>query len=230
MTTVIKILGIAGSPRKGATEYAVQEALRAAAEVPGIVTEFYTVRGKKIAYCNHCDHCRRHRTTCIIRDDMDEVYELVAEADGFIIGSPVYNMNTTAQLQALLNRTRAARFIYPGAWKNKVGGAIAVGGTRHGGQETALLTILNFYYARQVIAVGGAFGGYAGGTIWSRDNRKTGAQEDEVGMATVLGLGRRVAEIARIVKLGKLSVEELQSQLGEPLPLEQQPVVEDYNV
>ena len=41
-----KILGICGSPRKGATEYAVREALKSAEEIPGITTEFWSVRGK----------------------------------------------------------------------------------------------------------------------------------------------------------------------------------------
>lgn len=42
-----KILGICGSPRKGATEYAVLEALKEAETIPGIETEYWSVRGKK---------------------------------------------------------------------------------------------------------------------------------------------------------------------------------------
>lgn len=42
-----KILGICGSPRKGATEYALMEALKEVENVPGLETDYWSVRGKK---------------------------------------------------------------------------------------------------------------------------------------------------------------------------------------
>ena len=43
MTTEVKILGCAWSPRHGNTEIQVQEALQAAAEIPGVTPEFYSI-------------------------------------------------------------------------------------------------------------------------------------------------------------------------------------------
>lgn len=200
---MVKILGVSGSPRKGATEYAVQEALKAAQEIPGVTTTFWGVRGKKIAYCVHCDRCIRHKTMCHIQDDLKELEALVLEADGFIIGSPVYDMGITAQLTACFNRLRPIYLVHPGVLKNKVGGGITLGGTRHGGQETALLPILNFFLMHEMLACGGVGGCYSGGTVWTRDLKAKGAMEDQVGMNTVVGLGRAVAEAAVVAALGR---------------------------
>lgn len=66
-----KILGICGSPRKGATEYAVLEALKEAETIPGIETEYWSVRGK-ISPCVHCDACIR-KETMYYKDDIQEL-------------------------------------------------------------------------------------------------------------------------------------------------------------
>ncbi|WP_227764897.1 flavodoxin family protein [Zhaonella formicivorans] len=209
-----KILGICGSVRKGATEHAVREALKAAEKIPGIETEFWTVRGKKIGYCVHCDRCIRDKTMCVIQDDLKELENLVLEADGFIIGSPVYDMNISAQLTAVFNRLRPIYLVHPGVLKNKVGGAIATGGTRHGGQEFALQAILNFYIMHEMLACGGLGGCYNGGKIWSKDMKAQGAIDDAVGMDTVRRLGRGVAEAAIVTALGRKEWREKAKELN----------------
>lgn len=69
------IIGICGSPRNGATEYVLKEALNML-EAKGFQTKFFTVRDKKIGFCIHCDHCLTHKE-CIIKDDMNIVYSLL---------------------------------------------------------------------------------------------------------------------------------------------------------
>lgn len=200
---MVKILGICGSPRVGATEYAVKAALEAAAKYPDVVTEYWSVRGKKIGYCVHCDTCVKKKQMCHIEDDVKQLEELFLEADGIIIGSPVYDMNITAQLAACFNRLRPMYIVHPGKLKNKVGGALVTAGTRHGGQETALSAIINFFLMYEFLVTGGAGGCYNGGTIWSKDNKAQGAIDDVVGMNTVLGVGRAVAEAAIVTKKGR---------------------------
>lgn len=221
---MVKILGICGSPRHGATEYAVQEALKAAEEtVPGIETEYWSIRGKKIGNCVHCDACIRNHTMCIIKDDLQELETKILEADGFIIGSPVYDMNITAQLTALFNRLRPIYLVHAGKLQNKVGAAITTGGTRYGGQELAKLPIINFYLMHEMLVTGGLGGCYIGGTIWSKDRKAKGAEEDIVGMDTVRRLGQGVAEAVMVSKYGldKWNQEKinLEIQLDEKSPI-----------
>jgi len=204
---MVKILGVSGSPRKSGTEYMVQEALRAAEEIPGVTTEFIHLRGKKINFCLHCDRCIRAGVMyCQAHedDDMKELYPKIIEADAYILGSPVYQMNMSGQMLTFLNRWRPLwPMIKDGHLKTRVGGALVVGGTRHGGQENALEAINNFFMCFGMIPVSGGPWAYNGGAVWSQDKKTKGVQEDAVGMATVRVLGRRVGEVASLIAAGK---------------------------
>lgn len=199
----VKILGISGSHRNGATDYCVKEALRAAEEVPGVKTEFVSLRGKKLSHCIHCDNCIRKGELCTIKDDFQEIQDKFLEAEGYIIGTPVYQMSATPLLQDFFSRLRPTYLVYPGHFSNRVGGAIATGGTRHGGQEMALLVIKNFFHTYEILVTGGPGGNYCGACVWTKDKKEEGAREDTIGMEKVVGLGRRVAEIALTLKAGR---------------------------
>ena len=198
----VKLVGLCGSPRKGATEYVLREALQEAATLPGIATELVTLRGKKVQPCTGCNYCKRHQTRCNVQDDMQALFDTFVAADAFLVASPVYVMGPTPQLAAFFSRLRPIHHVFPGALRNKVGGAIAVGGTRNGGQEITVNIIINYMLTRGLVVVGGEIGGYAGGKVWSQDKVEA-AGEDNIGMNTVRGLARRVAELALLLQAGK---------------------------
>lgn len=200
---MIKILGICGSPRKGATLFALEQALEEARKLPEIETEIWSVRGKKIGFCVHCDACMRNKVMCIIQDDLQELEQKIVEADAIIVASPVYDMNVSAQLQAVFNRLRPIYIVYPGMLQNKIGAAISTGGTRHGGQEMVNMNILNFFLMHEMLAFGGLGGCYNGGTVWTKDKKAQGVIEDEVGLDQVKRLGLGVAEAALAAKYGR---------------------------
>lgn len=200
----VKILGINGSPRKNATYQALQLALEAAESVGGVSTELLSLHNMKFRGCNQCDSCVKHKSFCVHKDDFTpEVLEKFIRADAYIIAAPVYNMGIPGRLADFFNRMRPLHKIYPSdILQYKVGGAITVAGTRHGGQETALQVIHNFYFCRQIIVVGGERGAYSGGTVWSGDNLPEPGYVDEEGLATVKSLGIRVAKVAKTVRFG----------------------------
>ena len=136
------ILGISGSPRKQATEYVLNKAL-SMLEEKGFETEFFGSRGKTINPCKHCDYCMRKKE-CIQKDDMQDLYPLITEAEGIIMATPVYNGGLSAQLKAIMDRCRALGAIDYDFMLYKVGMAIAVGGDRIGGQELAIQQIMTF--------------------------------------------------------------------------------------
>ncbi|SMB92180.1 Multimeric flavodoxin WrbA [Thermanaeromonas toyohensis ToBE] len=203
---MVWILGLCASPRVAATDFCVQEALKAAREVGEIETEYISLRGKEIKPCLHCDKCL-DTGLCIHKDDALPIIEAFFRADGIIIGSPVYDMNIPAQLAALFNRFRM-RFVEvcdrsPRALEYKVAGAIAVGGSRNGGQEIVLGAILNFCLAEGMIVVGGEKFQNHGAAVWSQDRKRAGAEEDEIGLAAVRAVGRRVAKVASLIVASK---------------------------
>jgi multimeric flavodoxin WrbA len=177
------ILGFCGSPRSGATEYVIKEALKMI-ESKGYITEFYTIKDKEIRYCIHCDHCLQKKG-CIFDDDMDLLYKLLKDAEGIIIGTPVYNGGITAQTKAVLDRTRAIVAADPKVFEGKKGIAVAIGGDRIGGQELAIQQIITFYLLNGIIPLsGGFFGANVGATFWSKDTLE-GVKTDEEGFKSL---------------------------------------------
>jgi multimeric flavodoxin WrbA len=190
------ILGFCGSPRSGATEYVIIEALRMI-EMKGYKTEFYTIKDKEIRYCIHCDYCLQKRG-CILNDDMGLLYDLLKEAEGIIIGSPVYNGGISAQTKTVLDRTRALVAADPKVFEGKKGIAVAIGGDRIGGQELAIQQIITFYLLNGIIPLsGGFFGANIGATFWSKDTLN-GVKEDEEGFRTLRKTIKRFIEYLQI--------------------------------
>ncbi|MHC1602269.1 MAG: flavodoxin family protein [Methermicoccaceae archaeon] len=178
------VLGICASPRKRATHYVLEHALSYLRE-RGYATELFHVMGKKLNFCIHCDNCIRTGGTCVFEDDLPQLYEMMERADGIIMATPVYNGGCSAQLKAILDRTRAPLARDVNMFSGKVGMAIAVGGDRVGGQELAMQQIITFYIINGIVPVGGgAFGANLGATFWSKDTLD-GVMEDEYGLKTL---------------------------------------------
>lgn len=198
----LKILGISGSPRKGATDFLVREALKLAGEKYGAETDYFSAKGKKMEFCIHCDYCIREKKGCIHKDDIvAELYEKMIWADAWIIGTPVYQGNVSAQTKTILDRCRAVVARDPKAFLNKVGMGLADGGDRVGGQEPAIQTLLNFYIINEMIPVGGgSFGANFGATFWSKDLKAEGVSEDSEGMRTLRKTLRKLIETTWLVK------------------------------
>ncbi len=202
---MVKILGVCGSPRKASTYYALEQALEAAKAVEGVEVELIELRGRKMNFCVHCNKCvKEDMDRCIIyKDDMDELYDKFYNADGYIFASPVYEMGITPQLSTFFTRFRATYSVLkrdPNFFMKKVAGAITVGGTRNGGQETAILCIHGFCHTQGIVPVNGAMGVYGGACVWSQDKGAEGAAADEVGMKNVRAIGEKVALMAKIMK------------------------------
>jgi multimeric flavodoxin WrbA len=177
------VVGICGSPREQATDYVLKLALDELRK-QGIETHFFTVKGKKINFCIHCDYCIQHKE-CVFKDDMQEVYSLLRKANGIIFATPVYNGGVSAQTKALMDRCRAAEAGEKNFFENKVGMGIALGGDRIGGQEAALSQIITFYILNAILPVsGGYFGSNLGATFWTKDNLE-GVKQDTEGFRSL---------------------------------------------
>jgi len=185
------IVGICGSPREQATDYVLKEALRMLSE-KGFETRFWTVRGKRVGFCTHCDFCLKNKE-CAFKDDMQEVYALLKDAKGIIFATPVYNGGVSAQTKTVMDRCRAAVAGDPDFFRGKIGMGIALGGDRAGGQENALMQILTFYILNGAVPVsGGFFGANLGATFWTKDTLE-GVKLDKEGFRSLRKTVKRFA-------------------------------------
>ena len=97
------ILGIIGSPRKGGnTQVIVDQALGGAAH-NGAETDTLFLADMHIKECIGCHACWRGKP-CTQGDDMNDLFDVIASADGFVFGTPVYWYGPTAIIKAFLDR------------------------------------------------------------------------------------------------------------------------------
>jgi multimeric flavodoxin WrbA len=135
------------------------------------------------------------------KDDFPQLLPKLTDSSvaGIIIGTPVYFGNMSYLCTAFLDRCNVLRKNF--AWSNKVGGVLAVGGARNGGQEQTLRSVHTAMFGQEMILVGdGRPTAHCGATLWN--NGKDDISQDEPGIATAKNLGRRVAEVARRVAAG----------------------------
>lgn len=186
-----KIIGIIGSPRIGGnTAFLVEKALESARN-NGAETEIIQLGKSNINPCIACNICKE-KGKCSIEDDMELILEKIKSADGIIIGSPVYFGNVTAQTKIFIDRSRPLRAGFQ--LKDKIGGAISVGASRNGGQETTCAAIHDFLLIHDAIIVSdGAPTAHYGAT--GVGGGKKDCQNDAAGIETAENLGKRVAEL-----------------------------------
>ncbi|MCK4863555.1 MAG: flavodoxin family protein [Dehalococcoidales bacterium] len=179
----MKILGLSFSPRtQGNTEILLDEALSGARQ-EGAETELYSIAGKDIKPCDGCWGCRK-AGECHIKDDMQELYTKMLEADGIIYGTPVYFYNMTGQGKTVIDRTIALG--QPGRnLANKVGGVIAVAGSF--GLVDAVKDLYFYMITRRMLPAS-FIAAYAGG--------KGDVKNLEKCMKATRELGQEMAQIA----------------------------------
>ncbi|WP_455644798.1 flavodoxin family protein [Methanosphaera sp.] len=101
----MKVIGLCASPRgeNSNVKVALETALEAAA-AKGAETELIDVAKLQIMGCQADNYCKAHDGKCAIDDDMQKVYKAIEEADGIILGTPIYFIDVTAQAKLVIDR------------------------------------------------------------------------------------------------------------------------------
>jgi len=198
----MKIVGISCSPRKGkSTKYALEVCLQAVKEsVPGGETTLIELSEMKINGCIACGKCMKV-LECSQEDDFVKMIPILSDSElaGLVVATPVYFGSMTSQCKAFLDRCvmfRRNGFLL----RDKVGGVIAVGGFRSGGQELTIQSVHAAMMVQDMVVVSeGRPTSHYGATLWS--GHPDGIEKDTFGLETARNLGKRVAEVA--VKMHK---------------------------
>lgn len=102
----MKVVAFLGSPRlEGNTELLLKESLRAV-EGEGCSVTLFRPSEMDISPCTNCGGCDE-TGECIIKDDMDAVYNAIRKGDRFILASPIFFLGLTAQIKALIDRCQS---------------------------------------------------------------------------------------------------------------------------
>lgn len=183
----MKVVGINASTRKDGNTAIVIKTVFAELEKNGIETELIQFSGQPMRGCMGCGACFKNKDNkcCIKNDAFNEYMQKMIEADGIILGSPVYFSDVTAEMKALIDRAGMVSNANGGLLKHKAGAAVMA--VRRGGATHAFDTMNHFLHYMQMFLVGASYWNMVYG-------RQVGeVQSDEEGLRNMQVLGENMA-------------------------------------
>ncbi len=126
---------------------------------------------------------------------LDELKQIVLSADAYLVSGPVYFGDRGSLVQAFVEFITADPELRAHC-NGRLYGGLAVGAKRNGGQETQLIYQLIDMCNLNMLAVGNSYetSSQYGGTVVAGDVGT--AWDDDYGMQTSIGTGKRLAQIA----------------------------------
>lgn len=107
----MKILVLNGSPRPSGNTSKMVAAFKEGAESSGHEVNVVDVCKKNIKGCLGCEYCHsKGNGKCVQKDDMQEVYSLLKDAEMLVIASPIYYHGISGQLKCAIDRFYSAAY------------------------------------------------------------------------------------------------------------------------
>ena len=177
----MKVVGISGSLRgKSNTLQYVTAALKVL-DQNGFETELISLRGKEIKPCNGCYDCVEKGYCTIKDDDFEGILGKMRDAEGLILGSPVYLSSVVPQMMSLLARATFVAYWNDKFFSGKVGGPITV--ARRAGHNVAFSQLLLWFFINGITVPGSTYWNIAFG----RDKGEVEKDEEGIGTMKLLG-------------------------------------------
>ena len=188
----MKVLLINGSPKaKGNTSIALNEMIKVF-EAEGVETNLVHVGNKVVRGCVACQKCFE-LGQCVFKDVVNEVAPKFMEADGLVVGAPIYYGSPNGTILSFLDRLFYSTFTKDKTMK--VGAGVVI--CRRGGASAAF-DVLNKYFAMNNMAI-------AGSQYWNMAyGLEPGeAVQDAEGLQTMRTLARNMTFLMKSIALGK---------------------------
>ncbi len=176
-----KVLLLNGSPHtNGCTARALEEMIKVFSD-EGVETEVIQVGGKDIRGCVSCGYCEKNGK-CVVNDLVNEVAPKLEEADGLVVGSPVYYGSPNGTILSFMDR-----LFYSTSFSKHLKVGAAVVSCRRGG-NTATFDVLNKYFTISGMPV-------ASSTYWNQVHgfSREDVEKDLEGLQTMRNLARNMS-------------------------------------
>ena len=190
----MKVLGINSSAKKDGNTAILIENVFEVLNKEGIETEMIQLSGKIIEPCKACWACSQKKNCVHKKDPFHDIFEKMTQADGIILGSPVYTANISANMQALLERASVVTDMNrnENLFQHKVGAAVTA--ARRGGALNALDAMNHFFMLQDMFIVGSSYWPMAYGQMPGE------VQKDEEGLDTMKNLGQNMAYLLKALE------------------------------
>jgi len=206
MEVIMHLIAINGSPKAEGNTYHALKLVAEELEKQGISTEIIHIGNKNIRGCLACNACAKNKNEkCIIDDEVNEAIQKMKNADGIIIGSPVYYASIAGTMKCFLDRAFYVAGANGGLFRHKVGASVAV--ARRSG-EVATFDHLNHYFT-----IGEMF--LASSNYWNVIHGQTPAQalQDEEGVQIMRVLGKNMAFLLKSIAENKAALPEQEAKI-----------------
>ena len=188
----MKVLLVNGSPKAdGNTSIALKEMIKVF-EAEGVETNYFHIGNKAIRGCMACQKCFEIGH-CAINDAVNEIAPVFMEADGFVIGAPVYFASPNGTAISFLDRLFYSTFTQDKT--GKVGAGVVI--CRRGGGSAAY-DVLNKYFGNTGMTI-------ATSQYWNMlyGLEPGDGEQDIEGLQTMRTLARNMIFLMKSIALGK---------------------------
>jgi len=197
----MKVIAINGSPRKEGNTFHAFNMVGKELKAAGIEFEILHIGNKTIHGCMACNSCAINKDEqCSIKnDEVNECVQKMKEADGILIGSPVYYSGIAGTMKCFLDRAFYVAGVNGNLFRHKVGAAL-VAVRRSGGSAT--LDSLNHYltYSEMMVATS---------SYWNIIHGRTAgeAEDDAEGKQIMQTLGKNMAWMLKMKEAAGETIE-----------------------
>lgn len=188
----MKVLAINSSARKDGNTAILIDHVFQELNKAGIETELVLLAGQIIEPCKACWACQGMKNCVHKKDTFCNTFEKMVEADGILLGSPVYTANVSANMQAFLERAAVVCDMNPGLLTHKAGAAVTA--ARRGGALQAVDSMNHFFLNHEMYVVGSVYWNMAYGRL------PGDVLKDREGLDNMRNLGRNMAYLMKVLQ------------------------------
>jgi len=193
----MKVVAFNGSPNEKGNTWHALKMVTGELEKEGIATEIVHVGNKAIRGCLACGQCfKKKNEQCIQTDDpVNEWIQLMKDADGLLLGTPVHFSAMGGAMKSFLDRAFYVTGCNGSMLRHKVGAAVVA--VRRSGGLPAFNQLNNFFFYAEMLIPTSNYWNVIHGMLPGE------AAKDEEGVQIMQTLGRNMAWLLRLVEHGK---------------------------
>lgn len=190
----MKVVAFNGSPRKKGNTSILIDLVFSELKKEGIDTELVQLAGKNIRGCISCYKCFQNKDKrCSVKNDgLNECIEKMLEADGIILGSPVFFSNVTAEMKALMDRAGLVATANDSMLRQKVGASVVA--VRRAGSVCTFDALNHFFLYGQMVVPGSCYWNMGFGLNPGE------VEKDDEGVNIMKVLGQNMAWLLKKIK------------------------------